>query len=36
LNGEDVYSLVINNGAVTYQYNENGVAPNNKSLDIPQ
>ena len=36
LQSEDLYSLVINNGAVTFQYNENGVAPNNKSLDIQQ
>lgn len=36
LNGEDVYSLVINNGSATFQYNENGVAPNNKSLDVRQ
>ena len=36
LQSEDLYSLVINNGAVTFQYNENGVAPNNRSLDIQQ
>ena len=36
LEGEGLYSLVINNGAVTYQYNENGIAPNNKSLDVQQ
>ena len=36
LEGEDLYSLVINNGSAVFQYNENGVAPNNKSLDVPQ
>ncbi len=36
LEGEDLYSLVINNGSAVYQYNENGVAPNNKSLDVQQ
>ncbi len=36
LDGEGVYSLVINNGAETFQYNENGVAPTSKSLDMPQ
>ena len=36
LDGEDLYSLVINNGSVVFQYNENGVAPNNKSLDVQQ
>ena len=36
LNGEDLYSLVINNGSAVYQYNEYGVAPNNQSLDIKQ
>ena len=36
LDGEDLYSLVINNGSAVFQYNENGVAPNNKSLDIQQ
>ena len=36
LDGEDVYSLVINNGSTVFQYNENGVAPNSKSLDSPQ
>ena len=36
LEGEGFYSLIINNGAATYQYNENGIAPNNKSLDIQQ
>ena len=34
--GEDLYSLVINNGIATFQYNEDGVAPTNGSLDIPQ
>lgn len=34
--GEDLYSLVINNGTVTFQYNENGIAPTNGSLDSPQ
>ena len=33
---EDLYSLVINNGSVTFQYDENGIAPNNKSLNIQQ
>ena len=36
LEGEDIYSLVINNGSAVYQYNENGVAPNSKSLDTQQ
>lgn len=36
LDGQDLYSLVINNGSAVYQYNENGVAPNNKTLDNPQ
>jgi len=36
LNGEDLYSLVINNGSAVFQYNEYGVAPNNRSLDIQQ
>lgn len=36
LSGENLYSLVINNGAAVYQYNENGVAPNSNSLDIKQ
>ena len=34
--GEDLYSLIINNGSATFQYNENGIAPNNGSLDNPQ
>ena len=33
LKGEDLYSLVINNSSVVFQYNEYGVAPNNKSLE---
>ena len=36
LDGEGLYSLVINNGSAVYQYNENGVAPNNRTLDNPQ
>ena len=36
LEGEDLYSLVINNGSAVFQYNENGVAPDNKSLDVQQ
>jgi len=36
LDGEDLYSLVINNGSAVFQYNENGVAPNSKSLDTQQ
>lgn len=36
LQSQDLYSLVINNGSVVYQYNENGVAPNNKKLQNPQ
>ena len=36
LDGEDLYSLVINNGSAVFQYNENGVAPNSKSLDVQQ
>ena len=36
LKGEDLYSLVINNSSVVFQYNEYGVAPNNKSLEQQQ
>ena len=36
LEGEDLYSLVINNGSAVFQYNENGIAPNSKSLDVQQ
>ena len=36
LQGEDLYSLVINNGTVTFQYNEEGIAPTSKSLQVPQ
>lgn len=36
LEGENLYSLVINNGSAVFQYNENGVAPTSKSLDVPQ
>ena len=36
LQGEDLYSVVINNGAVTFQYNEDGIAPTSKSLQVPQ
>ena len=36
LEGEDLYSLVINNGSVTFQYNANGIAPNNQSLVTQQ
>lgn len=36
LEGENLYSLVINNGSVSFQYDENGAAPNNKSLIAPQ
>ena len=36
LEGEDLYSLVINNGSAVYQYNENGVAPKSKSLATQQ
>lgn len=36
LRSQDNYSLVINNGAVTFEYDENGIAPNNRSLDVPQ
>ena len=36
LDGANLYSLVINNGSTVYQYNENGISPNNKSLDMPQ
>jgi len=27
---------VINNGSAVFKYNENGVAPNNRSLENPQ
>lgn len=33
---EGVYSLVINNGAVVFKYDEKGFAPTNGSLDNPQ
>jgi len=36
LEKEGEYSLVINNGTVTYQYNENGTSPTSKSLENPQ
>lgn len=36
LQGEDLYSLVINNGTVTFQYNEDGIAPTSKSLQVQQ
>ena len=36
LNGQDLYSLVINNGSAVFQYNEYGVAPNNRSLEVRQ
>lgn len=37
LDGENLsYSLVINNGSAVFQYNENGVAPTSKSLDVQQ
>ena len=36
LEGQNLYSVVINNGAATFQYNENGIAPNNKSLVTQQ
>jgi len=36
LNDEGNYSLVINNGSAVFQYNENGIAPNSKSLNIQQ
>ena len=34
--GENLYSLVINNGTATFQYNEDGIAPTSESLDVPQ
>jgi hypothetical protein len=36
LNDNSLYSLVINNGSAVYQYNENGVSPTSRSLDMPQ
>lgn len=33
---EGTYSLVIENGAAAFQYDENGVSPTNKSLNNPQ
>ena len=36
LEGENLYSIVINNGAATFQYNQNGIAPNNKTLVAQQ
>ena len=36
LESEGAYSLVINNGTMTYQYNEEGISPTNKSLENPQ
>lgn len=35
LKGESLYSLVINNGTKVFQYDENGVAPNSKTLENP-
>lgn len=35
LKGENLYSLVINNGTKVFQYDENGVAPNSKTLENP-
>ena len=36
LDAKDLYTLVINNGSAVFKYNENGVAPNNRSLENPQ
>lgn len=36
LQAQDKYSLIIENGSVTYKYNQDGIAPNSKSLDDPQ
>ena len=36
LEGQGVYSLVINNGSETFQYDQNGVSPACKSRDVPQ
>ena len=36
LENQDIYSLVINNGAAVFQYDENGIAPTSTSLDVPQ
>ena len=36
IGGEEDFSLIINHGSATYQYNENGVAPNSKGLLEPQ
>ena len=36
LDKKDVYSLVINNGAQTFKYNEAGISPASNSLDNPQ
>ena len=35
LDAEGAYSIVINNGAQTYKYNENGISPASGSLDNP-
>lgn len=35
LKGENLYSLVINNGTKVFQYDGNGVAPNSKTLENP-
>lgn len=36
LEGEGVYSLVINNGSETFQYDQNGISPTNGSKQTPQ
>lgn len=36
LDGEDLYSLVINNGSETFQYNESGVSPTSSEMYVPQ
>lgn len=36
LQAENIYSLIIENGSASYKYNQNGIAPNSKSLDDPQ
>lgn len=35
LKNENNYSVVINNGSQVFKYNEQGIAPNNKSLENP-
>ncbi|MGN0992885.1 MAG: hypothetical protein ACI4PE_03095 [Bacilli bacterium] len=35
LEAENVYSLIINNGAQVFKYNENGISPTSKTVENP-